>query len=135
MNKGWFRKDSAYFFAGVSQRQAARDALTEDFRKLQPENMSPKELAKFKVDMAAMTSRSEDAMEAIARESGGRAFSLNAEVPREDITRFISDIVSQVSAELRGQYVLGFYPSASYDPGRIRVRMANPAYHVRTLHP
>jgi hypothetical protein len=69
-------------------------------------------------------------LDTLANESGGR--SMIFEMHPRDTMRRVTSAVDEIAAELRGQYVLGYYftssrPAASRS---IRVRTASPDYRV-----
>jgi VWFA-related protein len=66
-------------------------------------------------------------LDVLADESGGRAMIFEMH-PRNTIERIL-DAIDDIAAELRGQYVLGYYPTKS-TAGTVRVRMQNPNYRV-----
>lgn len=68
----------------------------------------------------------------LATETGGRTTVFEMH-PRETMLR-INAAIDEIAAELRGQYLLGYYPSAPADPTNrtIRVRTVTPGYRVYT---
>lgn len=72
-------------------------------------------------------------LSALAEATGGRSFYLEqAHKPGVDL---VDEAVRQVSAELREQYVIAYYPTNSTTNGqfrRIRVETVNPRFTVRT---
>jgi VWFA-related protein len=73
-------------------------------------------------------------MRSIAEETGGRWFGVDAKAPPDQLGKQFEEAFAIVSAELRGQYSIGFYPPqlAKGAAGRIRVRAVNADYSVRT---
>ena len=74
-----------------------------------------------------------EVMHSIAEETGGRWFGVDASLPSDELLRQLDETFAVISAELRGQYSIGFYPSltAGQAPGIIRVRCLDPEYRVR----
>jgi len=71
-------------------------------------------------------------MKTIADETGGRWFSVNGGATSTTLTKQFDDVFAQISAELRGQYSIGFYPPEhSRNLGKTRVQTNNSAYKVR----
>lgn len=72
-----------------------------------------------------------DVLALLASESGGRsmAFGIHA----EDVINRMMGFVQDIAAELRGQYLLGYYPQKAGAPGSqaIRVRTKSPNYRAR----
>ena len=109
---------------GITTR-SQREAKVEAARKsTQPEYMTPDELTKFRAAIAEMNRWSAELMKTIVEGSGGRHFSLDVQSP--------GDVFAAISAELRGQYTLGFYPGPKLKAGKISIRTVNPAYRVRS---
>jgi VWFA-related protein len=70
---------------------------------------------------------------AIESETGGRSFHTLSDQGQPKLALDLEKIVQQISAELRGQYSLGFYPSAPFSvSSRLRIMMTNPEYHVHS---
>jgi Ca-activated chloride channel homolog len=72
-------------------------------------------------------------MHTIADDTGGRWFGIGAHEESSELVRQFDEVFTQISAELRGQYSIGFYPSTTGAPGNARahVQMSNPNYKVR----
>jgi VWFA-related protein len=76
---------------------------------------------------------SNDILNAMADESGGRRFAIAPDkyglVPLQEIENMLMEIMT----ELRGQYSIGFYPSPGTRPalGKIRINANNRKYRVR----
>ena len=72
-------------------------------------------------------------MHSIAEETGGRWFGVDASLSSDELLRQLDETFAAISAELRGQYSIGFYPSlsAGQSPGKVRVRCTEPEYRVR----
>jgi Ca-activated chloride channel family protein len=72
---------------------------------------------------------SQEVMETLARESGGRSelFDMRSERVIDQMVNFVEEI----AAELRGQYTLGYYPPQSSGYASIRIRTSNPNHQVR----
>ena len=74
-----------------------------------------------------------EALRAIAEPTGGRAVLLEGELHRKGVDR-IDQAALQVSAELRNQYTIGYYPKNRARDGtfrRLQIRTTNPNYIVR----
>jgi Ca-activated chloride channel family protein len=62
--------------------------------------------------------------------SGGRAW----EISEASFGRKMDEVLDTLAAELRSQYLIGYYPSHPVKDGkwhRVRVRMKNPDYSAR----
>ena len=72
-------------------------------------------------------------MHTIADDTGGRWFGVGAHEESSELVKQFDDVFAQISAELRGQYSIGFYPSTSGAPadGKVHVKTSNPNYKVR----
>jgi VWFA-related protein len=121
--------------AAERNRAAEAERRIADEKKALPPPRSPEESAIF---AALRLERDKEAkaratalMESLASESGARHFVLNTENQPQVLLRELNRIFYEVAAELRGQYTIGFYPPPKA-VARVRVRMTNPEYHVRT---
>ena len=123
----------------MAERNAGDDAEAQAKRNAEKNKNvpSPERLAEIKAASEARLSeqkaRAPVLLDAIANETGGRHFSINAEDSSDIVRKQLNEIFFQISTELRGQYSIGFYltPGAKAT-GRLRVQTINPAYHVRT---
>ena len=69
----------------------------------------------------------------LASASGGKAFQVST--TSSDSTRSINDVLDEISAELRSQYVIGYYPDHALNDGKwhqVAVRTRNSRYEVRS---
>jgi hypothetical protein len=69
-------------------------------------------------------------LKALAEESGGRSTIFELHTP--DSMARINASLEDIAVDLRGQYVLGYYPAKPRaELPVIRVRMANPNYQIQ----
>jgi VWFA-related protein len=71
-------------------------------------------------------------LDTLAKESGGRAQIF--EIHPQNTMQRITGEIEEIAAELRGQYLLGYYPTASGPSNNrvVRVHAVNPKYQVYT---
>jgi VWFA-related protein len=75
-----------------------------------------------------VTNLTQGFLDTIANETGGRATIFEMH-PRDTMIR-INAIIDDIAAELRGQYLLGYYPTSNAENRTIRVRAVNSGYSV-----
>jgi Ca-activated chloride channel family protein len=78
-----------------------------------------------------MTPPRPDVLDLLASESGGRSMAFG--MHSEDVINRMMGFVQDIAAELRGQYLIGYYPQKSGVRGSqaIRVRTKSPNYRAR----
>ncbi len=70
-----------------------------------------------------------DVLRVMAAESGGR--SMLFEMHSDEVVNRMVTFVQDIAAELRGQYLIGYYPSGAAGRQVIRIRTKSPAYKAR----